>query len=91
MSDEQPFYVPGHHRTIAPATPKPGEEVWRLRKESGTRTGELRNDERGGFGWDVQVLEDGELVYSRRCANEQGARFVAECFREDSLRAGWIE
>jgi hypothetical protein len=65
--------------------------VWRLYKERRTQTCELRNDERAGFGWDVQLLEDGELLFSRRCANEEGARFVAACFRQDCLRAGWTE
>jgi hypothetical protein len=41
--------------------------------------------------WDVQVFEDGELLFTRRCANEEGARDVWKCFRQDTLRAGWIE
>ena len=90
MSDEQPFYALGHHSTIAPITPKRGEEVWRLRKESRTQTCELGNHERAGPGWDVHLLEDGELLYWHRCANEQRARFVAACFRQDCLRGGWI-
>ncbi len=91
MSDEQPFDAPGHHRTIAPITLKRGEEVWRLRKESRTQTCELRNDKCAGFGWGVQLLEDGELLFWHRCANEERARFVATCFRQDYRRTGWTE
>ena len=91
VSDEQPFYAPGHQRAISAITPQPGEEVWRLHRERRTQTCELRNDERAGLGWDVQLLEDGELLYSQRCANERRARFVAACFQQDCLRAGWTE
>jgi hypothetical protein len=38
----------------------------------------------------VIVLEDGELLFSRRCVNEKGARFIAESFRQDLLRNGWM-
>ena len=91
VSDEQPFCKPGCQRTIAPLRPRLGEEVWRLRKKARTQTCELRHDEGASLGWDVQLLEDGELLYSHRCANEQRARFVATCFRQDYLRAGWTQ
>jgi hypothetical protein len=50
---------------------------------------ELRNDERSGADWDVQIFEDGELLFSRRCVDEKGARFVAAAFKGDLLRTGW--
>jgi len=55
------------------------------------QTCELRNDSKAGAGWDVMVLEDGEPVFSRRCVDEKGARFVAESFRQDLVRTGWTE
>jgi hypothetical protein len=91
MSDEIPVYAPGHHRTIPPRTPQPGEEVWRLRQAGRTQSCELRDDSRAGLGRDVQLLEDGEVLFSRRCDNEDAARYVAACFRQDTIRVGWIE
>ena len=58
MSDEIPSYAPNQHRAIAPRTPKPGEEMWRLQRVGRTRTCELRNDMRAGGLWDVQLFED---------------------------------
>jgi len=37
-------------------------------------------------GWDVLVLEDGEPLFSRRCVDEQGARYIAESFKQDYIR-----
>jgi len=42
-------------------------------------------------GWDVMMLQDGEPLLSRRCVDERGARYVAESFRHDTVRAGWVE
>jgi hypothetical protein len=91
VSNEQPFYAPSQRPTIAPIRPKRGEEVWRLRKRSRTQTCELSTDKGARFGWEVQLLEDGELLFWHSCANEERARFVATCFREDYLRTGWTE
>jgi hypothetical protein len=71
-----------------PRQPKPGEEVWRLHHAGRTQSCELRNDSKAGAGWDVMVLEDGEPLFSRRCADERSARFVAESFRQDLVRTG---
>jgi hypothetical protein len=90
MSDELPFYAP--NKPPAPARqPQPGEEVWRLRKADRVLMCELRNDERGGAGCDVQLLEGGELRTSRRCVDVNGARFVAEGYRQDLVRNGWTD
>jgi hypothetical protein len=35
------------------------------------------------------VREDGEPLFSRRCVDEKGARFVAESFRLYLVRTGW--
>jgi hypothetical protein len=42
-------------------------------------------------GWDVMLLLDGEPVFSQRCVDERGARYVAESYRQDTVRAGWTE
>ena len=90
MSDEQPFYAPD--KRPAPArTPKPGEQIWRLRKDDRVMTCELRDDDRAGAGFDLQLFRDGELRASRRFANADGARFVAESYRQDQIRTGWTE
>jgi hypothetical protein len=49
----------------------------------------LRNADRLGAGWGVVVSENDELLFSRRCVDERGARFVADSFRQDLLRTGW--
>jgi hypothetical protein len=60
-----------------------GEEVWRLHAPDGRRvqTYELRDDSRDGAGWDVMVLENDEPLFSRRCVEERGARYVAQSFK----------
>jgi len=90
MTDEQPFYAPD--KRPAPArTPKPGEEVWRLRRDDHLLTCELRDQGRVGAGFDVQLFRDGELLASRRCATVDGARLVSESYRQNRLRTGWTE
>jgi hypothetical protein len=37
------------------------------------------------------MLEDGELLFSRLCADERSARFVADSFKQNLLRTGWNE
>lgn len=88
MSDEQPFYAPDR-KPAAPRTAKPGLEIWRLRLDDRVMTCELRDDGQAGAGFDVQLIEAGELRASRRCVNVDGARFVAESYRQDLLRTGW--
>jgi hypothetical protein len=90
MSDELPFYAP-NRGPRPPRQPNPGEEVWRLRHGERVQSCELRNAERDGAGWDVQVFENKELLFSRRCVDARGARFVAESFRQDLLRTGWMD
>ena len=36
-------------------------------------------------------LENGDPLLSRRCGNEQIARYVAETAKKDLLRTGWAE
>jgi hypothetical protein len=82
MSD-QPFYAPGH--TPAPPQPRTGERLWTVQKAGRQLACELRDD--GEFGVEVQVYQDGELLYGRRWASralaleeadEQKARYLGE-------------
>jgi predicted secreted protein len=75
---------------VLPRPPKPGEEVWRLRDNETGRVQwcELRDNSQAGASWEVQILEAGEILVSRRCENEREARYVAEAARKDSLRTG---
>jgi hypothetical protein len=43
-----------------------------------------------GAGWEVLLLEDGELLVSRRCTFESEARYIADVFKQDTMRAGWV-
>jgi hypothetical protein len=90
MDESTPFYAP-NHRVGIPRQRTPGVEAWRLHHDGHVQTCELRDDSRAGAGWDVMVLEDDEPLFSRRCVDEQGARYVAESFRQDLLRTGWTE
>jgi hypothetical protein len=86
MSDV-PFYSP-NRQAEAPRQPTPGLEVWRLRHADRTQSCELRDSSKAGAGWDVLARENDELLFSRRRANEQGARYVAESFKQDLVRTG---
>jgi len=88
--DDPPFYSP-HRRPPAPRQPKPGEEVWRLRHTDRVQSCELRDDSQTGAGWDVPVFENGDPLFSRRCGDERGARFVAESFTQALRRTGWTK
>lgn len=87
---DNPFDSP-NCGSAPPRPPKPGEQVWRLYQGPSIQSCELRDDSKSSAGWDVYVFDNGELLFSRRCANEQGARFVAESFKQDLIRTGWTE
>ena len=71
---------------------KPGEEVWRLRDRAGrVQSCELRDNTQAGAGCDVMLLENGEPLFSRRCADEGLARYVAASTTQDLLRTGWAD
>ena len=93
LPDEIPWFAPGHHSVGLPRQLQPSEEVWRLRDPGGVHvlSCELRDDSKAGAGWDVMMLQDGEPLFSRRCVDERGARYVAQSFKQDTARAGWVE
>jgi hypothetical protein len=79
-------------KQAAARTLRPGEKVWRLRNAAGrVQSCELRDNTQAGAGWDLMLLENGEPVFSRRCADEGLARFVAASTKQDLLRTGWAE
>lgn len=59
---DQPFYAPGMSQTLR--VPKPGELRWSLRQGVHAITCELRGQ--GEYGWETQILRDGELWIGRR-------------------------
>jgi hypothetical protein len=83
-----------HYNSMPPHArqPKPAQQVWRLRDSSGrVQSCQLRDNTRARAGWDVMLLENGEPLFSRRCSNEREARYVAEAFKQDTMRGGWTE
>jgi hypothetical protein len=52
---------------------------------------ELRDDTKVGAGWDVLMLQDDEPLFSRRCVDERGARYVADSLKKETLSAGWVK
>ena len=90
MDDSTPFYTPNRKVGI-PRQRRPGIEVWRLHFDGRVQTCEVRDDSRAGAGFGVMVLEDGEPLFSRRCVDQRGARYVANSFKQDLLRTGWRE
>ena len=56
------WFAPGHR--MPPRVPRPGELVWEFRRQDHhTFSCELRFHGES-FGWEAQILEDGELFYS---------------------------
>jgi len=69
----------------------PGEQLWSVTKDGRTIACELRDESKSGAGFDLVIRQDGELSFSRRCADEKGARFVANALKQDQVNAGWTE
>jgi hypothetical protein len=90
VSDE-PFYAP-NRKPDPPRAAVPGQEVWRLRHPDGRELRcVLRDDSAAGAGFDVQLLDGaGELLVSKRVPFEEEARFVADVWRQDNVRGGWL-
>ena len=77
----RPEWFPRDPAVGIPRRRQPGEEVLRLRAR--------RLESRRRLGRDD--LQDDELLFSRRCADNAAARYVAESFRTDTLKAGWVD
>jgi hypothetical protein len=89
VADDIPFYAPDHKIPKRVATP--GFKLWELRQGDRVLTCEIRDNESVRAGVDVQLLEDGELLVSRRCATGDAARYIADSFKKDHLRTGWTD
>jgi hypothetical protein len=90
MSDWNP--TPPDWRPTPKPTPRArGEEAWRVTRDGHAIRCELRSDEGVGGGWEVVIRQDGDLSFSRRCANEATARFVGAALLKDHLNSGWTE
>jgi hypothetical protein len=91
MSENQPWYAP-NRRIGIPRLRVPGFKLWELH-DGGVHvaTCELRDDEQGGAGIDVQLLEDDEILLSKRCLTREAAEYVAEAFKQDYVRQGWLD
>jgi hypothetical protein len=65
------------------------EKLWTLQNGARVLTCELRDDTRHDAGLDVQVFEDGELMFTQRVGRRAAAQRVAELLRGDFVRSGW--
>ena len=63
-----------------PRQAKPGAEVWRLRDDTGrVQSCELRDNSRAGAGWEVQILEPGEILVSPSVCERTGSAIRRRC------------
>jgi hypothetical protein len=83
-SDDSPFAQPA-----APQRQSPRIERWRLQKAGRVVSCEIWNDTAKGGGWDVRLLEQGELGWSKRCQSYEEAHSVADRWRQDYVTAGY--
>ena len=74
----------------APRAPKPGKHVWTLVKGGRRFDCELRFHGES-YGWECQVLEDGEIRYGWRFPLRAGAEAEADAQRARLLREGFAE
>jgi hypothetical protein len=86
MADDE-WYKPNPKPT-PPRQPKPGEHVWTLVKAGRRFECELRF-QGNSYGWECQLLEDGELRHGWRFPLHQGTATEAEVQRRRFLREGW--
>ena len=82
--DPKPFYAQDLGPR-APRTPTPGFRLWEVRNGDRVIVCELRDDSRFAAGVDVQLIENGEILFSQRCVTADDARFIAASFKKRSL------
>jgi hypothetical protein len=88
--DEKPWFSPDHKPKGIPRQRRVGVEVWRLSLGNRIQTCEISDDREQAAGFDVALLEGGELFLSLRCTTIEEARFVANAFRRDQMQvSGW--
>jgi hypothetical protein len=79
MADE-PFHAPNRKAPV-PRVSRPGEALWSLRKDGRHITCELRGH--GEYGWEAQLLSNGEFYAGRRFDLRADAVVHAEHVRQD--------
>jgi hypothetical protein len=79
VSDDA-FYSP-NRPPVPPRQPTPGEPIWSLRHEHVTWSCELRFHGES-YGWEAQILREGELVIGQRFVLRQLAEQWAEAERQ---------
>ncbi len=86
---DQGALTAGHTPPTPRREPRRGVELRRLMRDSSVLVIEMLDDSAIGAGFEVRLRKDGELIVGRRCESEGLARYVAEAFAQDHLRAGW--
>ena len=81
-----PFYKPG--LVIPPRQPRPGERLWTLQKGGRRLDGELPFHGES-YGWEFQLLRDGELYAGRRYPFHRDALAFADEERRVLEQSGW--
>jgi hypothetical protein len=67
-----------------------GDALWRVHKDGGLASCELR-ETAAGAGWELVMRVDDEITGTRRYDSERIARYYADALRHDYLRDGWTE
>jgi len=80
VTSDDSIYAPNHRPAVR--QPKGGEPLWSLRKEDVTWTCELRFHGES-YGWEAQILRDGDLVIGRRFELKEWAIKWAEQEKSD--------
>ena len=88
MNDD--WIAPDHRRAV-PTPSARAEEVWRLYKGGRVLSCALRDESASGAGWEVLVLEDGRLRFSRLFRDEPRARIGIHALKRGGLKGGWTE
>jgi hypothetical protein len=86
----QDALIAGHRPTSTTRQPRAGEQLWRLTHDGAVLVCELLDNERAGAGYEVRLRQDDDLVLGRQCETRRIALDVAEAFRQDHLRTGWL-
>jgi hypothetical protein len=77
-------WIPGH---IAPPPERqPFEHAWSVRKEGRQLDCQLRGH--GEYGWEVQLLRNGDWFYGRRYPTRALAQAEANAIRDEYIREG---
>jgi hypothetical protein len=82
-----PYYRPPDC-PLPPRQPGPARLLWTVRKGIDTQSAQLQDSEE--FGVELQLLQNGQLVYARRHESDAHAAEEATAYRRKQEAAGWI-